>query len=49
MSLIDLFLLLRDNFSGFKEKEIKTYAIRLISDNVLEPYEMQRRNGYETK
>ena len=35
MSLIDLFLLLRDNFSGFKEKEIKTYAIKLISDNVL--------------
>tara|TARA_R100000049_G_C1927520_1_gene71764 strand:+ start:449 stop:1138 length:690 start_codon:yes stop_codon:yes gene_type:complete len=35
MSLIDLFLLLRDNFSGFEEKEIKTYAIKLISDNVL--------------
>ena len=34
-SLIDLFLLLRDNFSGFEEKDIKTYAVKLISDNVL--------------
>ena len=35
ISLIDLFLLLRDNFSGFEEKDIKTYAIKLLSDNVL--------------
>ena len=35
ISLIDLFLLLKDNFSGISEKELKTYAIRLCENNVL--------------
>jgi len=34
--LIDLFLLLRDRFSGISEKEIKVYAIRLVDNNVLD-------------
>jgi len=36
ISLIDLFLLLKDHFSGIKEKEIKKYAIRLVNNNVLD-------------
>jgi len=36
MALIDLFLLLRDRFSGISEKEIKVYAIRLVDNNVLD-------------
>jgi len=35
ISLIDLFLLIRDNFSGMDEKDLKTYAVKLISNNVL--------------
>jgi hypothetical protein len=35
MSLIDLFLSLKDNFTGMSEKELKTYAIRLCENNVL--------------
>jgi len=35
MSLIDLFLLLKDNFAGMPEKELKTYAVRLCENNVL--------------
>ena len=35
ISLIDLFLLLRDNFSGLDEKDLKTYAVKLVSNNVL--------------
>jgi predicted nucleotidyltransferase len=36
IALIDLFLLLRDRFSGISEKEIKVYAIRLVDNNVLD-------------
>ena len=36
MSLIDLFLLLRDKFSGISEKEVKKYAVKLINNNVLD-------------
>tara|TARA_R110002020_G_scaffold564_6_gene2880 strand:- start:3906 stop:4355 length:450 start_codon:yes stop_codon:yes gene_type:complete len=36
MSLIDLFLLLRDKFSGIQEKEMKKYAVKLINNNVLD-------------
>ena len=36
MSLIDLYLILKDNFTGMKEQEIKKYAIRLVSNNVLD-------------
>ena len=35
MSLIDLFLLLKDNFRGMSEKDLKTYAVRLCENNVL--------------
>lgn len=35
ISLIDLFLLLKDNFTGIPEKELKTYAVRLCENNVL--------------
>tara|TARA_R110002020_G_scaffold9593_5_gene37647 strand:- start:10380 stop:10883 length:504 start_codon:yes stop_codon:yes gene_type:complete len=35
ISLIDLFLLLKDNFSGIQEKDLKTYAVRLVENNVL--------------
>jgi len=35
ISLIDLFLLLKDNFSGMEEKDLKTYAVKLVSNNVL--------------
>ena len=35
MSLIDLFLTLKDNFAGMSEKDLKTYAIRLCENNVL--------------
>tara|TARA_R110000824_G_scaffold108112_1_gene254863 strand:- start:238 stop:741 length:504 start_codon:yes stop_codon:yes gene_type:complete len=36
ISLIDLFLLLKDQFSGMKEKDIKVYAVRLVDNNVLD-------------
>ena len=36
MSLIDLYLILKENFTGMKEQEIKKYAIRLVSNNVLD-------------
>ena len=36
MALIDLFLLLKDHFSGMSEKDIKGYAIRLVDCNVLD-------------
>ena len=36
MSLIDLFLLLKDNFGGLKEKDLKTYAVRLVNNNVID-------------
>jgi hypothetical protein len=36
LSLIDLFLLLKDNFGGLKEKDLKTYAVRLVNNNVLD-------------
>jgi hypothetical protein len=35
ISLIDLFLLLKDNFSGIDEKDLKTYAVKLVDNNVL--------------
>lgn len=35
ISLIDLFLLLKDNFSGIEEKDLKTYAVKLVENNVL--------------
>ena len=35
ISLIDLFLLLKDNFAGMAEKDLKTYAVRLCENNVL--------------
>jgi len=35
ISLIDLFLLLRDNFSNIDEKDLKTYAVKLVENNVL--------------
>ena len=35
-SLIDLFLLLKDHFSGMKEKDLKAYAVRLVDNNVLD-------------
>ncbi len=34
-TLIDLFLLLRDTFSGMKEKDLKGYAVRLVDNNVI--------------
>ena len=36
ITLIDLFLLLKDHFGGIKEKDIKKYAIRLVDNNVLD-------------
>ena len=36
MSLIDLFILLKDRFGGISEKDIKKYSIRLINNNVLD-------------
>ena len=36
ISLIDLFLLLKDQFTGIKEKDIKAYAVRLVDNNVLD-------------
>ena len=36
ISLIDLFLLLKDNFGGLKDKDLKTYAVKLVSNNVLD-------------
>ena len=36
ITLIDLFLLLKDQFSGIEEKDIKVYAIRLVDNNVLD-------------
>jgi hypothetical protein len=36
ITLIDLFLLLKDQFSGLDEKDIKVYAIRLVDNNVLD-------------
>ena len=36
ISLIDLFLLLKDQFSGMSEKELKTIAVRLVDNNVLD-------------
>ena len=36
MSLIDLFLIMKDQFSGISEKDIKKYSIRLINNNVLD-------------
>ena len=36
ITLIDLFLLLKDQFSGIDEKDIKVYAIRLVDNNVLD-------------
>ena len=35
ISLIDLFLELKDNFAGIDDKELKTYAIKLVDNNVL--------------
>jgi len=34
-TLIDLFLLLRDTFSGMDEKDLKAYAVRLVDNNVI--------------
>ena len=34
-TLIDLFLLLRDTFSGMIEKDLKAYAVRLVDNNVI--------------
>jgi len=36
MSLIDLFILLKDRFGGISEKDVKKYSIRLINNNVLD-------------
>ena len=36
MTLIDLFILLKDRFGGISEKDIKKYSIRLINNNVLD-------------
>ena len=36
ITLIDLFLLLKDRFSGIDEKDIKVYSIRLVDNNVLD-------------
>ena len=36
ISLIDLFLLLKDHFSGMEEKELKSIAVRLVNNNVLD-------------
>ncbi len=36
ISLIDLFLLLKDNFGGLKDKDLKTYAVKLVNNNVLD-------------
>jgi hypothetical protein len=36
ISLIDLFLLLKDHFSGIEEKELKSIAVRLVDNNVLD-------------
>ena len=36
ISLIDLFLLLKDHFTGIEEKDIKAYAVRLVNSNVLD-------------
>ena len=35
ISLIDLFLLLKDNFGGLKDKDLKTYAVQLVNNNVV--------------
>ena len=34
-TLIDLFLLLKDNFSGINENDLKAYAIKLVDNNVI--------------
>ena len=35
ITMIDLFLILKDNFAGYSEKELKTYTTRLCENNVL--------------
>ncbi len=34
-TLIDLFLLLKDKFTGIEEQDLKTYAIKLVNNNVI--------------
>jgi len=34
-TLIDLFILLKDNFSGMDDKDLKSYAIKLVKNNVI--------------
>ena len=34
-TMIDLFLILKDNFAGYSEKELKTFTTRLCENNVL--------------
>jgi|TARA_R100000988_G_scaffold31305_1_gene15840 hypothetical protein len=35
ITMIDLFLILKDNFAGYSEKELKTFTTRLCENNVL--------------
>ena len=35
MTMIDLYLLLKDNFATYDEKDLKKYAVKLCENNVL--------------
>ena len=35
MSMIDLYLLLKDDFATYNEKDLKKYAVKLCENNVL--------------
>jgi len=35
MTMIDLYLLLKNEFPAFEDKELKKYAVRLCEHNVL--------------
>lgn len=43
MNMIDLYLLLKDNFSAYDEKDLKTYAIKLCENNVLNVTKAQQK------
>ena len=43
MNMIDLYLLLKDNFSSYEEKDLKTYAIKLCENNVLNVTKAQQK------
>ena len=43
MTMIDVYLILKDNFAGYSEKELKSYSVRLCENNVLNLRKAQER------